>query len=531
LIEQDARAHCAIHRVSTTEQKGIQIMRLHSFLLASVLALCSISTAHAGQTLQLNKCYPLTTAPTQIDSTGALLTSILHHHTHVPDHTRSTMYLNLKPMQLIHFIKYAIAIVQTARKGPKARQNMANQMTRYVIKCQHIPETLALLQQLAKTAKAYKAMTSGNGVSQKGAALLLCQKKPKCDMLTNPHWGQEYTRHNQPKHKCYTCDKWIGTGAQRTIYHRHSPFMKFLHRRVRSGIKIDEIQRLLHTSIQQLHNAQRATLRNNLSLSEQHDIVQAWFRTLNTYERKKLFAPATRKHSVTIGKHSYGPYRQGWAGLTSYSSLGTTIVNLLSKRYHLKGKAKTRFVKSFGRHPSTIRILEQLSGHKVVLRTAAQNPRYGFAMYNKHFIKWAFQNLTLPRDFWFGNNSYNSVYRAVFQRIVRLMIESYLTLHYKQNLAKERQDYLKVANHTDKIVDLRGINHLDSRFGKLLPQYNIPNTQFQPATAFGFWLRRSTDGTKTALWNGLTNIAKAHDKSWFTKTYNAYTKPTPKTKE
>ncbi|TNE48685.1 MAG: hypothetical protein EP343_14840 [Deltaproteobacteria bacterium] len=482
--------------------------RFWLLFVVGIIALAP-TKSQAAEPLTFSTCYKLHRYPQHIDTTGALLTSVLHLHTYVRDHLRSTMYFSFQRGKLRSLIREGRKLVLALRKGPKARKAIASRITQYMIRCGHSLEAMNLLRHVQRNLVEYKKLTTGAGRKTRGFALLaLCQKKPGCDTLKNPFWGDEYNNNADTKHQCYNCKQCVAGNC----YSSMSPLFKFVHRRVLSGVKVDEMLSLVQQSLQSLKRSRLQQVRLTLSPHERRFLVRSFFAHLRY--RSLLFHKPTRSNKITLWGHVYGMYKQGWQGLISYGRLNKVFARLLAQRYGLQGSLRTKFLKKFSSYSVTA--LERISGIQMVLREEQYNPHARFPMYNPRFIRWAVNNIIPSNNLWFGNQSYRFLYNAMFQRLVRLMTESYLILHNKMNLKHEIALYM----NAEKKGQTR--DHLQQRYQKKRPAYAMKHGHFMVHVAFGFWMRRHLDQTAPPLWNGLQKLLRLFDKRWYQKVRQNY---------
>ncbi len=151
-------------------------------------------------------------------------------------------------------------------------------------------------------------------------------------------------------------------------------------------------------------------------------------------------------------------------------------------------------------------IIEKVSGIKVVLEERE------FSYFNPDIIIWGSQNLIPdPNDKIYGE-SCQLIYEVVFNRFFRLMAESYIYLNDKEIYQNERDLYYQNV----VIEENYALNYLDARFNSVFPKYQSNNTR-SPWTigmAFGFWFRRSLDGTDDEVWMSLEKMMKIYDNQW-----------------
>lgn len=151
-------------------------------------------------------------------------------------------------------------------------------------------------------------------------------------------------------------------------------------------------------------------------------------------------------------------------------------------------------------------LIEKISGIKVVLEERE------FSYFNPDIIIWGSQNLIPdPNDKIYGK-SCQLIYTVVFNRFFRLMAESYVYLNDKEIYQKERDLY-----YQNVVLDGEyAINYLEGKFNSVFPKYqsNSTDSPWTIGMAFGFWFRRSLDGTDDEVWMALEKMMKIYDYQW-----------------
>ncbi len=485
-----------------------------SLLVVIAVAVCSswvhadpASRSTSAPALTLNTCHSLSSSLSTIDSTGAFITEVLRLHTRTPSLMRSVMYFGFSGTKLMGLVRELKTLAQVLRKSKASRLKASTALAQYVIRCGHTPETIRLLSKVHKVLVRYQKMTSGTGVSQEGAVLMMCKRT--CDPLQkNPAWG--VPGKEAPSASCYACNKCLESPGQSTCYQGLGWVLRFVHRQVLAGVSAGEMRMLVEGIIQRLGSARAFALRTTVSPEEQRFLAITWLKGLNSATRSMLFAPPTRRKKLSLWGATYGVFKEAWRGLAFYGDLNGVFAKLLAQRQGLAGRQRKRFLRTFSSSFSSVDALEALSGLRVRLRSPQQNPRGTFSLYNPQFVRWAVNNLIPSRRIYIANlANYHIVYRQLFRRLARLLAESYLTLQHSFSVKKEVTRYLNTVKKTS------ALKYLPSRFRGRLTSYALPNAHLQPANAFGFWLRRHVDHTAPELWLGLRKLLQAYDARWF----------------
>ena len=86
-------------------------------------------------------------------------------------------------------------------------------------------------------------------------------------------------------------------------------------------------------------------------------------------------------------------------------------------------------------------------------------------------------------------------------------------------LSADRDRYLAAT-----VAGQDGIQWLHAHYGGRLPEYGgfYDGTQMTAGMAYGFWLRRSDDGSADALWNGLRDFMQLYDPEWLSELLARY---------
>ncbi|TNE50117.1 MAG: hypothetical protein EP343_09305 [Deltaproteobacteria bacterium] len=472
------------------------------------------SRSTSGPVLTLKTCHSLSSSLATIDSTGALVTEVLRLHTQTPSLMRSVMYFGFSGTKLMGLVRELKTLAQVLRKSKASRQKASVALAHYVIRCGHTPETLRFLSRVHKALVRYQKMTSGTGVSQEGAVLMMCKRT--CNPLKkNLAWG--VPGKEAPSASCYVCNKCLQSPGQSTCYQGLGWVLRFVHRQVLAGISVQEMRTLVEGTVQRLGSARAFALRTTVSPEEQRFLTTTWFKGLNSATRSMLFASPTRRWKLSLWGAKYGVFKEAWRGLAFYGDLNGTFAKLLAQRQGLAGRQRKTFLRTFSSSFFSVDAIEALSGLRVVLRSSQQNPRGAFSLYNPKFVRWAVNNLLPSRRIYIASlANYQIVYRQVFRRLARLLAESYLTLQRSFSVQKEVTRYLNTVKKTS------ALKYLPSRFHGKLTSYVVPNAHLQPANAFGFWLRRHVDHTAPELWRGLRKLLYAYDARWFRATLARY---------
>lgn len=214
-----------------------------------------------------------------------------------------------------------------------------------------------------------------------------------------------------------------------------------------------------------------------------------------------------RSHPVlTLGNRSYGLFLAGIDGIVLYGGIPEAIAA------HSQ-QPKPGFY--------DLRPIERLSGLKIHRQRA--NSERSFSRFNPAIVRWGHQNLIPDPQAKLLGQPCQEIYDKLFSRFFRLMVESRLHLQQKQSQRKEQAAYLKAM----KRRRFDGIDYLEKRFAGALPGYDIDQngTNFTPAMAIGFWIRRGIDGTAGELWAGLSKLMQLYDGPWWQSRMQQVTTP------
>jgi hypothetical protein len=135
-----------------------------------------------------------------------------------------------------------------------------------------------------------------------------------------------------------------------------------------------------------------------------------------------------------------------------------------------------------------------------------------FNRYYPHIVRWGAGAL-IPEpqleiiEGWTAQELYDSG----FSRFFRLMAHSYIELVRNDALGPDTDRYLAAT-----MAGEDGIDWLHGRYGGQLSEYGgfYDGTQMTPGMAFGFWLRRNSDGTAGELWSALRDLLFVYDRDW-----------------
>lgn len=152
--------------------------------------------------------------------------------------------------------------------------------------------------------------------------------------------------------------------------------------------------------------------------------------------------------------------------------------------------------------------IERYVGLKVILSKDIQT---GLNQYNPAFINWITQNLIpdpnskgqLLNKFVIKSQLYQDAYSFYFQKLVREYAQVYKELQVDNMIEKEKELYLNEMHKKD----FEG------------PEYLMKKYSGCSAFIYGFWLRRSMDGTIDACWNACKNVMTLYDKEYYNQEF------------
>ena len=233
-------------------------------------------------------------------------------------------------------------------------------------------------------------------------------------------------------------------------------------------------------------------------------LYACWFE--HPYEY--MFEPATASgRPLPINGLAAGQFMAGVSGIMDYGSLSRCAERIT-------GVKKSSY--------SAIEPIEALSGISPIREDVhADGYKPGrFNRYDAEIIRWGASALVPDPhleivDGWTAQQ----LYRAGFSRFFRLMTHSYVDLLGRDALNPDRDRYLAAT-----MAGQDGIEWLHTHYGGRLPEYGgfYDGTQMTAGMAYGFWLRRSDDGTADALWAGLRDFMQVYDGAWFAELIARY---------
>jgi hypothetical protein len=216
--------------------------------------------------------------------------------------------------------------------------------------------------------------------------------------------------------------------------------------------------------------------------------------------------PASGAPSLPIPGLSAGQFMAGISGIMDYGSL-TQCVGELNET------EKSSF--------SSLEPLEILAG--IPIREEVHEHGYQpgrFDRYDAEAVAWGAAALVPdPRLEIVEGWTAAELYAAGFSRFFRLMTHSYVDLIARDALDGDRERYLAAAASGQD-----GIDWLHAHYGGRLSEYGgfYDGTQMTAGMAYGFWLRRSDDGSADALWNALRDFMRVYDGPWFARLESRY---------
>lgn len=136
-----------------------------------------------------------------------------------------------------------------------------------------------------------------------------------------------------------------------------------------------------------------------------------------------------------------------------------------------------------------------------------------FVHYNPVWVEWATSNLIPSPEDRIGGLIAQTWYDQSFKRFFHLMVESHQLLVQEQLWKYEKIQYLESL----KSEDFDALRYFDERFSDELKDYQYPYSHevMTGPVAISFWLRRDMDGSREAIWNGLSTFMNQFDKAWF----------------
>ena len=209
-------------------------------------------------------------------------------------------------------------------------------------------------------------------------------------------------------------------------------------------------------------------------------------------------APAEREPALPIPTVRAGQFMAGVSGIMDYGSLTRCV-----------GELNDTTSSSF----SSLEPIEALAGMPIREEVHKHGYQPGrFNRYHPDIIRWGAEALVPDPgleivDGWTALE----LYHTGFSRFFRLMSHSYVDLLSRDALEADRDRYLAAtASGGD------GIEWLHTHYGGRLSEYGgfYDGTQMTAGMAYGFWLRRSDDGSADALWDGLRDFMRAYDGPW-----------------
>ncbi len=243
----------------------------------------------------------------------------------------------------------------------------------------------------------------------------------------------------------------------------------------------------------------------SLSPENRNRILTAWFNNGNDFM-------TGRQNRIEVLGKSHGLYYSGFKGLILYGG----VVDTASK---ITG-TKTRDFYSLAP-------LEMLSGQKVFLNSGPAWDTWGnrraprINRLNPAFVSWVFENMIPDPKQRIGQKTCHEIYQKVFARFARLLADSYFHLEKNNLLTKMRYAYESDLNKPP----FDALMWLNRHFGHTLTAYRTCDGEascFTPDMAFGFWIRRSIDGTYRQIWEGLSDFMMRYDYLWFNQRKHRY---------
>ena len=232
--------------------------------------------------------------------------------------------------------------------------------------------------------------------------------------------------------------------------------------------------------------------------------IRGWFKDAYTW----MFS---RPGQLRIAGKSFGRFTGGFKGLLLYGGITSILEKELQQRGEHYRKNDFYDLSPIGKIAGL-----PLFRKKVPKRwSGIFGHSNRFSRYNPAIIRWGIACLIPNPDMKVDGISCRRIYRKIFARFFRLLVESRRILTGRNQLDRESAAYLTAM----KTEDFNALRYLDGRFGTLLLKYmpEKDNSAFSPAMAFGFWIRRHIDGTDTLLWEGLRKFMRLYDREWLDK--------------
>jgi hypothetical protein len=228
-------------------------------------------------------------------------------------------------------------------------------------------------------------------------------------------------------------------------------------------------------------------------------LLDDWFD--RAYEYMFLDEPV-----LTVGEKRIGMYIAGIRGIVLYSPL-------LELAGRLVGQEPEDFY--------DLSPLARLAGLPLFTRQVT-NTEWGgiyyvandFSRYNPAFVRWAHTHLIPDPALKIKGVSCREIYRKVYARFCRLLVDSRRWLENAADRRAEQAAYLEAMRRSDFEPEA----YLKEKYGAVLDTYRPEcaayAASFTPEIAIGFWLRRGIDGTDGELWIGLSKLMRLYDREW-----------------
>lgn len=241
--------------------------------------------------------------------------------------------------------------------------------------------------------------------------------------------------------------------------------------------------------------------RQGLSQTELNTYISCAVRKVGSYTYRSLFAHPHPTHKVKLHRRSYGMFRGGFQSFFRYLNLVECV-------------GKNKGVK-FRHNDWNLRSLSALAGIPIFApQQGSQKWSNKKNHYNPAWIRWAQQNLIPSPQTSFLGVKAQFIYRAVFQRFVRVTAYTYAFLN-QRNRWKMLQ---KILKKQPWVVQMR----MRYKLRKLLVDGYGPKNRrnasyyYHPGHAAAFWMRRSLDNTVNEVWSFFTTVLKRYDNAYLT---------------
>lgn len=224
-------------------------------------------------------------------------------------------------------------------------------------------------------------------------------------------------------------------------------------------------------------------------------LYACWFESPYPYMFEE---PGPRSRPLPIKEIRAGQFMAGISGIMDYGSLSRCAEPLTQT-------SKSSY--------SAIEPIEALA--QMEIRTDVHKHAYKPGLFNSYYpqvVRWGAGALVPdPQLEIIEGWTAKELYDSGFSRFFRLMAHSYMELVSADSLHTDTERYLAATLGGED-----GINWLHNHYAGRLMQYRgfYDGTQMTPGMAFGFWLRRDSDGSALELWLALRGLLRQYDGDW-----------------